>query len=150
MREAIRSVLLFPGQGAYRGDTLHSLDQRHLQVRKSFDEIDIVVTRLGGTPIIPQLFDRPAPSTDALISQAPDVLQLAIFGTSMALHNILAANGYQADVLLGHSFGEIAALVAGGAYSVAEGASWLAATGWRATGHTPLAGPISLVTAEAM
>ena len=122
MREAIRSVLLFPGQGAYRGDTLHSLDQRHLQVRKSFDEIDIVVTRLGGTPIIPQLFDRPAPSTDALISQAPDVLQLAIFGTSMALHNILAANGYQADVLLGHSFGEIAALVAGGAYTVAEGA----------------------------
>jgi len=38
----------------------------------------------------------------------------------------------------------------GDVYSVAEGASWLAATGWRATGHTPLAGPISLVTAEAM
>lgn len=38
----------------------------------------------------------------------------------------------------------------GDVYSVAEGASWLAATGWRTTGHMPLAGPISLVIAEAM
>jgi len=38
----------------------------------------------------------------------------------------------------------------GDVYSVAEGTAWLAATGWRATGHVPLAGPISLLTAEAM
>jgi len=38
----------------------------------------------------------------------------------------------------------------GDVYSVAEGESWLAATGWRATGHMPLAGPISLVTGEAI
>ena len=38
----------------------------------------------------------------------------------------------------------------GDVYSVAESAAWLAATGWRATGHVPLAGPISLVTAEAL
>jgi SAM-dependent methyltransferase len=38
----------------------------------------------------------------------------------------------------------------GDVYSVEEGAEWLAATGWRLTGHAPLAGPISLVTAEAV
>ncbi len=38
----------------------------------------------------------------------------------------------------------------GDVYSVAEGAAWLAATGWRATGHMALAGPISLVSAEAI
>lgn len=38
----------------------------------------------------------------------------------------------------------------GDVYSVEEGAEWLATTGWRLTGHTPLAGPISLVTAEAV
>ena len=38
----------------------------------------------------------------------------------------------------------------GDVYSVAEGAEWLSATGWRVTGHAPLAGPISLVTAEAV
>lgn len=38
----------------------------------------------------------------------------------------------------------------GDVYSAAEGSAWLAATGWRATGHVPLAGPISLVTAVAI
>ena len=38
----------------------------------------------------------------------------------------------------------------GDVYSVAEGAAWLTATGWRATEHMPLAGPISLVSAEAI
>lgn len=38
----------------------------------------------------------------------------------------------------------------GDVYSVEEGAAWLTATGWKLTGHAPLAGPISLVTAEAV
>lgn len=37
----------------------------------------------------------------------------------------------------------------GDVYSVEEGAAWLAECGWTFTGHLPLAGPISLVTAEA-
>jgi cyclopropane fatty-acyl-phospholipid synthase-like methyltransferase len=38
----------------------------------------------------------------------------------------------------------------GDVYSVEEGSTWLAATGWRLTGHAQLAGPISLVSAEAV
>ncbi len=38
----------------------------------------------------------------------------------------------------------------GDVYSVEECGAWLAATGWRLTGHVPLAGPITLVTAEAV
>lgn len=46
--------------------------------------------------------------------------------------------------------GEFAAHISDGdVYSVDEGAAWLDATGWRFIGHLPLAGPISLVTAEA-
>jgi SAM-dependent methyltransferase len=41
-------------------------------------------------------------------------------------------------------------LADGDVYSVEEATAWLAATGWRFTTHTPLAGPISLVTAEAV
>jgi SAM-dependent methyltransferase len=37
----------------------------------------------------------------------------------------------------------------GDIYSAEEAAAWLEATGWNYTGHAPLAGPISLVTAEA-
>ena len=38
----------------------------------------------------------------------------------------------------------------GDVYSVDEGRAWLAETGWRFTTHEPLAGPFSLVTAEAI
>ncbi|HVL85386.1 MAG TPA: methyltransferase [Pseudonocardia sp.] len=38
----------------------------------------------------------------------------------------------------------------GDVYSAEECAAWLTATGWRPTAHVPLAGPISLVTAEAV
>lgn len=38
----------------------------------------------------------------------------------------------------------------GDVYSVDECQTWLAATGWRFTGHAPLAGPITLVSAEAI
>jgi hypothetical protein len=38
----------------------------------------------------------------------------------------------------------------GDVYSVQEGADWLAATGWSHIGTAPLAGPISLVIAEAL
>lgn len=38
----------------------------------------------------------------------------------------------------------------GDVYSVDEVAAWLASTGWRFTSHQPLAGPISLVAAEAV
>ncbi len=41
-------------------------------------------------------------------------------------------------------------LTDGDVYSVDEAAAWLAATGWRFTTHAPLAGPISLVIAEAV
>jgi SAM-dependent methyltransferase len=38
----------------------------------------------------------------------------------------------------------------GDVYSVEEGSAWLTAGGWNVTGHRPLAGPISLLTAEAV
>ena len=47
--------------------------------------------------------------------------------------------------------GEFAVHVAhGDVYSVREGEDWLTATGWSLTGHQPLAGPFSLVIAEAV
>jgi SAM-dependent methyltransferase len=38
----------------------------------------------------------------------------------------------------------------GDVYSVEEGAAWLGAGGWEVTGHLPLAGPITLITAKAV
>ena len=38
----------------------------------------------------------------------------------------------------------------GDVYSVEEGTAWLAATGWSSTGHRALAGPMSVIIAEAI
>jgi hypothetical protein len=46
--------------------------------------------------------------------------------------------------------GEFAVQVGGDVYSVDEFRAWLEATGWRYIEHRPLAGPFSLVVAEAV
>ncbi|WP_436758384.1 acyltransferase domain-containing protein [Streptosporangium sp. V21-05] len=64
-------------------------------------------------------------SLERLLDEAPDVLQLAVFAASTAAHRALTEEGARFSVLVGHSLGEIAALVAGGALNVAEGAEIL-------------------------
>ncbi|MFF4616169.1 acyltransferase domain-containing protein [Nonomuraea jabiensis] len=64
-------------------------------------------------------------SAERLLDEAPDVLQLAVFATSTAAFQALADEGARFSVLVGHSLGEIGALVAGGALDVAEGAEIL-------------------------
>jgi [acyl-carrier-protein] S-malonyltransferase len=122
MQHAIENVLLFPGQGAHRDDELPTLASRHRQVRDVFDEIDAVAADLGAQAPGPQLFGADPPSLETLVATSPDVLQLAVYGTTLALSRIVDDAGQRTFALAGHSSGEIAALVAGGAYTLAQGA----------------------------
>ncbi|MEU6642083.1 acyltransferase domain-containing protein [Saccharomonospora sp. NPDC046836] len=71
----------------------------------------------------PLLLDHAAPSAEELVAHDPARSHLAIFTCSMAAHHILTQAGrHAADVLVGHSFGEIAALTAAGALTVEGGA----------------------------
>ena len=56
------------------------------------------------------------------MEHSADLLQLAIYGISVSTYRVLHANGLQPSLLMGHSFGEIAALVAAEAFSVRQGA----------------------------
>jgi acyl transferase domain-containing protein len=145
MSATVDRVLLFPGQGAFRGAELPELAARHPEVRQVFSEIDRVARRLGAEEPSGYVLDAVRPLAE-LAREAPAVLQLAIYGTSIAVWTVLRARGEDAGVLAGHSAGEIAALVAGGAFSVAEGAeivaqrsAVLAATGSNAGGMLALA-----------
>ena len=115
-------VLLFPGQGSFRDGDLARLANRHPQIRQVFSEIDRVAHGLGAEGPAPHVLASGSRPLERLVIEAPDVLQLAIYGTSIALWTILRDSGQQSGVLAGHSSGEIAALVAAGAYTVAEGA----------------------------
>lgn len=120
MPTAIETVLLFPGQGAHRDDALPALARRHPQVAEVFDEVDSVAAGFGvRQPGVDVLAGRTPVET--LRAERPDVLQLAIFATSIGLWRVMRDSGRPQSVLVGHSSGEIAALVAGGAFTLAEG-----------------------------
>ena len=116
-------AILFPGQGAFDGKAIAEVYQNFPQTRAIFSEIDAVAKNHLRASVSELLF-RPggSPPIEELLANAPDVLQLGIYGLSVATYKILEAQGLEPAVLVGHSFGEIAALVCGGAFSVREGA----------------------------
>jgi [acyl-carrier-protein] S-malonyltransferase len=118
---AVESVFLFPGLGAYSAGVLRQARIAHPQVKSVFEEIDEVAAEYGTPAVSALLFDAGPPSTQEMLAGPAEVMQLAIFGTSIATHRILVESGAKPSVLLGHSFGEIAALVSAGAFSLADG-----------------------------
>jgi acyl transferase domain-containing protein len=118
------AVLLFPGQGAYDDGALRASRTSLLAARDIFEEIDDVAARLapGSAGVTGTVLAENPPSLASLVETAPDRLQLAIFGLSTAVHRILTGAGLTAVAHAGHSFGEIAALVGAGAFTLAQGA----------------------------
>ncbi|GAA4015001.1 hypothetical protein GCM10022247_42390 [Allokutzneria multivorans] len=116
-----RTVLLFPGLGAYSTGMLRQAAGEHPEVARTFAELDRAAAE-HGVPSVAQavLRDEPRPIRE-MLALPTEVLQLAIFGASVVTHRVLAAAGLRPYALLGHSFGEMAALVAAGAFSLAEG-----------------------------
>ncbi|MBA0050973.1 acyltransferase domain-containing protein [Streptomyces sp. AJS327] len=116
-------VLLFPGQGGYDGAALHRVHQRHPEVRALLARVDAVTGELFGRPLSGALFPGGEPAElRQLLDDAPWVSQLAVYSAGLAAHQRLTANGVRPAVLVGHSLGEITALVAAGAYTVEDGA----------------------------
>ncbi|MGV9980722.1 acyltransferase domain-containing protein [Micromonospora wenchangensis] len=114
-------VGVFPGQGAYLPGVLDGLVTSE-RTRAVVDEVeDVAVRMLGRGPSgLLGAGDR-APTADQLLATAPDTLQLAAFTTSVVLHEALRERGATWQLFVGHSLGEISALVAAGAFSLTEG-----------------------------
>ncbi|NUT95416.1 MAG: acyltransferase domain-containing protein [Saccharothrix sp.] len=113
----------FPGQGAYSPGSFAVLLELPA-ARRVVDEVDAVARRVLGRGLDPVLVDSP-PSADELLATAPDIAQVAAFTTSVALHEVLAAEGVVPSLLVGHSLGEVSALVAAGALTLGRGAEVL-------------------------
>ncbi|MFC9943261.1 acyltransferase domain-containing protein [Streptomyces pratensis] len=120
--KAVGPVLLFPGQGGFDGAALNRAHQMNSQVRAVFESIDTVTVELFSRRVSDVLFDGEPVEPAELLNDATWVSQLAIYGASLAAHRILTDNGVRPSALMGHSLGEITALVAAGAYSVEDGA----------------------------
>jgi acyl transferase domain-containing protein len=118
-----KTVLLFPGQGAYLPGALRSLTRELPEMARTFAEVDAVASAAGLSPVSEAVAGPDAPELERLLlDQPPHILQLTLYATSVGMYRTLIDQGVRAHALAGHSLGEIAALVCGGAFTVAEGA----------------------------
>ncbi|MET8981906.1 acyltransferase domain-containing protein [Streptomyces sp. NPDC004539] len=123
-----RRVVLFPGQGAYVPGALAALAETEPSVGEVLTEVDRAAVRLGRGPVSRLLLDTGAPTLGELVTSAPQDLHLAIFASEIALFRLLTGRfGVEPDVLLGHSFGELVALVAAGVHDLEHGVALVVA-----------------------
>ena len=118
-----RTAVLFPGQGAFSGAALKDVAVEYPQIAQTLAEIDTVASPQLGVSLTEALLGEKGPNIEELMKGAPDVLQLAIYATSIGLHRTLEAYGFRPTIAVGHSLGEISAMVCAGAFSVRDGAA---------------------------
>ena len=119
-------ALLFPGQGAYTAEAARSLAETFPDVAEVYAEVDAGARAAGAAPVSDLLLAAQPPATAALVKDAPESLQLAIYAVSVAISRLVAGGSEWSGVSLGHSLGEVAALQTGGALSVTAGAQVVA------------------------
>jgi acyl transferase domain-containing protein len=120
--ESDAAAVLFPGQGAYDMAALQAAKKAYVEVAEVFAEIDKVTLEECDRALSDVLFRAPSPSVSDLMADEPWVSQLTILGADIAAYRILERLGFAPDVFVGHSLGEIAALVCAGGYSTEDGA----------------------------
>jgi malonyl CoA-acyl carrier protein transacylase/acyl carrier protein len=113
---------LFPGQGAYYAGALSEARWSYPEVDSTFSAIDAVAAEMLGRTVSEALRGPNPPGIEELVARDPELLQLAIYALSVGTYQVLEARQLRPTVLMGHSFGEIAALVCAGAFTVREGA----------------------------
>jgi acyl transferase domain-containing protein len=111
-------AIVFPGQGALDIRTVEAYQRTDPELFPSAAGPDDATGPRSRGALIETLCGSGAPSGR---------LQLRIYGASVAAFQRLTRQGVAPRALVGHGFGEIAALVAAGGFTVAEGADLVAA-----------------------
>ena len=112
-------VFTFPGQGSYHAQVLEELFRR-FPYSAQFEAADRTSRRILGHEFLPLAAGNAAQREQAL-KACPNLDQVAIYVTDVLIADLLLNAGVRPDLLLGHSFGELAALAVGGAYSFETG-----------------------------
>ncbi|HYU57632.1 MAG TPA: type I polyketide synthase, partial [Actinomycetota bacterium] len=130
---AHKVAFLYTGQGSQYVNMLADLRASEPVVRDVFDEADRVMTPLLGKPLSRYVFvggtDPRALEEAAADLMQTDVTQPAVLAADLALDRLLAEFGISPDMVMGHSLGEYAALVAAGCLTFESAARAVGARG---------------------
>ncbi|HEU5469334.1 MAG TPA: acyltransferase domain-containing protein, partial [Actinophytocola sp.] len=122
-----RVAFLYPGQGSQYVNMLNTLRTREPVVADTFAEADAVMTPLLGRPLTDYVFTD-APDGERRLLQT-EITQPAVLACDIALTRLLAQHGITPDIVMGHSLGEYAALVAAEALPFADALEAVSARG---------------------
>jgi acyl transferase domain-containing protein/NAD(P)H-dependent flavin oxidoreductase YrpB (nitropropane dioxygenase family) len=117
-------AFLFPGQGSQAVGMLAELAVFFDDVRDAYEQFDAVLLARSAEPIGPYVFPPPAfddqtRRLQAQTLQATEVAQPAIGAANVGLSRLLSRLGLTADLVAGHSYGELVALYEAGALDIA-------------------------------
>ncbi len=117
-----RIAFIIPGQGGYLPGAFAGLAHSNPGISDALTTVDAVASDFGREPVSPILSNTDAPELRELAGNDPATLHLAIYASSIAVFRLLIDSGLQPDLLVGHSFGEIAALAAASVITIEDGA----------------------------
>ncbi|TLN17874.1 acyltransferase domain-containing protein, partial [bacterium] len=122
----------FPGQGSQYVNMLKDLCEVEPLAAETFREADEVMTPILGRPLTSYIYVDGDPERIAQAEAAlknTEITQPAVLTANVALLRLMKKFGFEPDLVIGHSLGEYAALVAAGVLTFAEALEVVSARG---------------------